>query len=467
MKTLKTALAASVLLTIVGCQNTPDQPREITATNQEQKDNSYALYQSAKTLYRSWLTTLKEAEGLKLYSKERYSKLLSSWNEAVDIYQDIATDPAKAAESYSLFSDGSYAENFSARVAVVENHYQALLQLKETADDVLSDAIAQMAYLDKIKAAEVHPTDYKHVERRYKALFKDVEDGDLDDAQSGQVTFLAKAKQLELKVVIKRYVYPLKKKLRELRHNDLDEVAAISYAKAKAEIDTTEQTIRSNPRDLEIIESAVEDAEFELAHVRSVALEVKRLAKVDDEEFEPVVLEFENKLLAISQDLNGADYRDKSLRMQAESILQSISLLSEEQDEASSAHSQKVRSFTQQLSKLKLKSELLTEEKEKAEQQKSALQKKISQLEVQLASQQTLLAAYQQQLTDKEPLADKAPAETVAEKPTQSAVTEGSAADQPEAGAEAEENKPAVESEPVTETGSEASVVSGEEEVSA
>lgn len=465
MKTLKTALAASVLLTIVGCQSTPDQPREIAATNQEQKDNSYELYQASKIQYQSWLGILKKAESLKLYSKERYGELISSWDEAVDIYEKIATDPAKATESYSLFSDGSYAENFSARIAVVEQNYEALLQLKETADEVLSDAIAQMAYLDKIEAAEVYPTDYKHLERNYRGLFKDVEDGDLDDAQSGQVTFLAKAKQLELKVVIKRYVYPLKKKLRDLRRNDLDDVVAISYAKAKAEIDTTEQAIRSNPRDLAIIESAVEDAEFELAHVRSVALEVKRLAKVDEEEFEPVVLEFENKLLAISQDLNGADYRDQSLRAQAESILHSISLLNEEQDEASSAHSQKVRSFTQQLSKLKLKLELLTEEKEKAEQQKAALQKKISQLEVQLASQQTLLAAYQQQLTDKETLADKAPAGTVAEKPAKNAVAEGSTSEQPEAAEE--EAVPATESEPATETGEEGSAVSGEAEVSA
>ncbi|PWI35186.1 DNA repair protein [Vibrio albus] len=401
MKTIKTVLAASVLLTIVGCQSTPEQPREIAATNQEQKDNAYELYQNSKEQYQSWLSKLKEAENLRLYSVTQYRDLLDSWNEAVDIYEEIAVTPSKTTESYSLFSDGTYSDHFNTRLAVVEKNYNSLLALKETADEVLADAIAQMAYLDKIDASSVYAMDYKQVYRTYQGLFKVVEDNELDTAQTKQVVFLSKAQKLEMKVVIKRYVYPLKKKLKDLRKDEFDEVAAISYAKAKAEIDTTEQTIRSNPRNLEIIESAVKDAEFELTHVRSVALEVKRLANVEDEAFEPVVLEFENKLLAISQALEGADYRDQSLHVQAESILNSISLLNEEQDEENSAHSQKVKNLTQELSRLKLKLELVNTEKEKTEQEKLVLNKQISQLEDQITSQQTLLAAYQEQLAAK------------------------------------------------------------------
>ena len=403
MKTIKTALAASVLLTIVGCQSTPDQPREIaTTTKQEQKkDNSYEQYENAKAQYESWLAKLKDAEELKLYSKSLYRELLSAWDEAVDIYEDIAVDPSKTTESYSLFSSGTYAENFDKRLTVVETNYNQLLTLKETADEVLSDAQAQMAYLDEIDAIKMYPSQYKLIYGSYRSLYTHVESGDLDDAQTKQVTFLTKAKQLEMKVMIKRYVAPLKKKLKDLRMEEFDDVAAISYAKAKAEIDATEQTIRSNPRDMEAIGSAVEDAEFELAHVRSVALEVKRLASVEDDEFEPVVLEFENKLLAISEELDGADYRDQSLRVQAESILESISKLHEEKDEASSSRSAELAGLKEELTKLKVELELKAEEQAKTEEEKSALEKKVSQLEVQVASQQTLLSAYQQQLKDK------------------------------------------------------------------
>ena len=404
MKTIKTALAATVLLTIVGCQSTPEQPREIASSNKQEKtDNSYELYKNAKAQYETWLETLKSAEGLKLYSGDKYRDLLKAWDEAVDIYEEIAVDPSKTTKSYSLFSSGTYAENFDERLAVVATNYNELLALKETADNVLSDARAQMAYLDEIDTVKMYPESYQAVKVAYKKLYKYVEKDDIDDAQTSQVSFLEKAKELEMKVMIKRYVTPLKKTLRALRNDDFDEVAAISYAKAKAEIDSTEQTIRSNPRDMEAINAAVEDAEFELTHVRSIALEVKRLEEVDSDEFEPVVLEYENKLLAISQALNGADYRDQSLRAQAESILESVSQLMEEKDEATSDRSEQVVKLKEEVSKLKVELGVKKEDLAETEEEKSALEKKVNQLEVQVSSQQTLLSAYQAQLKDEVP----------------------------------------------------------------
>lgn len=55
-----------------------------------------------------------------------------------------------------------------------------------------------------------------------------------------------------------------------------------------------------------------------------MAAEVKLLKAVKNGQFEQSVLEFENKLLSISQAINGDDYRDQPLRMQTTEILSAV-----------------------------------------------------------------------------------------------------------------------------------------------
>ncbi|WP_258132503.1 hypothetical protein [Aliivibrio sifiae] len=55
-----------------------------------------------------------------------------------------------------------------------------------------------------------------------------------------------------------------------------------------------------------------------------MAAEVKLLKAVKNGQFEQSVLEVENKLLSISQAINGDDYRDQPLRTQTSSILDAV-----------------------------------------------------------------------------------------------------------------------------------------------
>lgn len=325
MKLAKTVLAAAVLIGVVGCQSTSDEPTQVAGTNQaEQQDNSYAEYESAKLKYETWLAKLKDSKGLKLYSKSLYSDVMENWAEAVDVYQDIENDPSKSTKSYSVFSSGTYSEKFNEHLALTQESYTKLIELKAIADEVLAEAQSQMLYLDEIEARKFFKSEYNKVFLLYKDLYEEVEDGDIDDAQADQVVFLNKAKTLEEKVVLKQFVDPLKAELNSLRKQDFDEVAAISFAKAKAEIAATEQIVRANTRDINVIQDAVDDAQFELDHVKHIALEVKKLASVKSDKFEPMVLEFENKLLTLSIALSDSDYRDSTLREQAERILAEI-----------------------------------------------------------------------------------------------------------------------------------------------
>ena len=77
---------------------------------------------------------------------------------------------------------------------------------------------------------------------------------------------------------------------------DLNDIAVTSFATATAQIKLAESTVTANPRDLKSIEGAVAAANFELEHVKNVAHQVKLLASVEDEHFEPAVLENDNAL---------------------------------------------------------------------------------------------------------------------------------------------------------------------------
>ncbi len=409
MKLAHTTLVMAALLGLSGCQSTSEQPKEVGVTNQESKTDSYAIYEQTKSDYETWLATLKEAKSLKLYSPDLYSELLESWEDAVEIYEDVAVDPAKATESYSVFSSGTYAEKFSEHLVVVEKNHNKLLALKETADVLLADSIAQMAYLDDISAKKAYSSEYASVSRSYRALYEDVEDGDLDDAQTNQVKFLTKAKALEQKVVLKEFVAPLNKQLGQLRSQGFNRVAAISYAKAKAEVSVAENTVKANTRDLKVISEAVSSAQFEIDHVKNTAAEVKLLVNVDNGKFEPIILEFEGKLLTISKSINGSDFRNQPLRVQAELIVDAIKQLhsANSTDELES----KIADLNEQNATMKEQvaqhNAVLAQEKE----QQAGLNKQLARTESHIASLEELIANYKQQLQLPEEAA-KATAET-------------------------------------------------------
>lgn len=443
MRGIKTALAVSVLVTMVGCQSTSDVPKEVSTNKQaEQQVTAFSQYESAKEKYQLWLEKLKQNADLKIYSKDTYADMLESWGEAVEVYQEIALDPAKATKSYSVFSSATYFETFEKELTLVEDNFSKLLELKKVADEALSDSQAQMAYLDQIETSTVYPSDYNRVKNAYLKLYKSIEEGDLDDAQSRQVVFLNKAKELEVKVVIKKYVSPLKSDLAKLKREDFDEIAAISFAKAAAEISATEQVIKANSRQLKSINEAVEDAQFELDHVWNIASEVKLLSSVKSDKFEPSVLAFENKLLQVSKAINGADYRDRSLREQTEQIVNSIEERNSDSQTAlsdSEGRYQKLKNENSDLLKqltghLNMISQIQNE--------KANLEQQILLSKAKIASLEALVETFKQQAEKKATLADDKPAETasteaeISDNKGGEAVTEKTAAAKTEAAEE-------------------------------
>ncbi|OUR75186.1 hypothetical protein A9Q77_04105, partial [Marinomonas sp. 42_23_T18] len=201
----KCALIIVTGVALTACGSSSTKPAQVagSVTPVDESVQAEGVYEAAKADYELWLQKLKDIEPLELYSKSFYKDTLSAWAEAVDVYSDFADDPAKAIKDFSIFSSGTYADEFNEKLAIVKTKHEKLLQLKERADTILADSIDQMEYLDSIEAETHFKQNYRSVKTAYVALFAYVADKDIGDAQNKQVAFLNTAKKLEIKVILK------------------------------------------------------------------------------------------------------------------------------------------------------------------------------------------------------------------------------------------------------------------------
>ncbi|KXF80922.1 hypothetical protein [Enterovibrio coralii] len=319
---------------LTACQST-SEPRQVASkTNavSTQNQNTMALYDKAKADYNEWLAKMEESKSLQLYDADAVEDMFDDWDDAVDVYEDFASNPAKVTEDYSSFSSGTYGEVFEKRLAKVQQQHADLLTLKQTADGLLAEAIAQMAYLDSIDAQSVFPNKYKSIHRDYKRLYGYVAENDIEDAQVKQAEFLTKAKTLESDIAMQVNFVPLSKELALLKREGFKSVAPISFTKASATLEQAEAIVRLNPRDTAAINNAVDDVTFEISHLKHIGQEVKRFRSIDDGKYEPLILELENRLHSIAQAMGDIDLRSKPMQKQTEELVLRVGNLSDVPD---------------------------------------------------------------------------------------------------------------------------------------
>jgi len=390
-------IVTGVALTACGSSSTKPAQVAGSVTPVDESVQAEGVYEAAKADYELWLQKLKDIEPLELYSKSFYKDTLSAWAEAVDVYSDFADDPAKAIKDFSIFSSGTYADEFNEKLAIVKTKHEKLLQLKERADTILADSIDQMEYLDSIEAETHFKQNYRSVKTAYVALFAYVADKDIGDAQNKQVAFLNTAKKLEIKVILKINIEPLEDEVAQLKKGGIGTLAPISFNKTKAELTLATSEVENNPRDEEVIEEMTDKVKFEINHTTQVANEVKRLRSTSNLKFEAVALEIENRLLDISKAINESDFRDKPIRVQTDMIVELIEALTD-----SEAQTKLENEISNLEAKLDANQEKLEEEqgslKESNKQQK-ILRDRIESLQQQLTLKQSLIDKLTQDLT--------------------------------------------------------------------
>ena len=398
----KCALVIVTGATLAACGSSSSKPAEVagSVTPVDESVQAEGVYNKAKADYELWLQKLKDVEPLELYSKSVYKETLSAWSKAVDVYEDFADDPSKSIKDFSIFSSGTYADEFNEKLAIVKTKHAKLLQLKENADTILADSIDQMEYLDSIEAETHFKQNYRSVRSDYVALFAYVADKDLDDAQNKQAAFLNTAKKLEIKVILKINIEPLEESVALLKKNGINKLAPVSFNKTNAELVLATSEVENNPRNEEVIKKMTDKVKFEIDHTTQVANEVKRLRSTSNLKFEAVALEIENRLLDISKAINDSDFRNKPVRVQADMIVELIEELTD--DEIQIKLENQIASLE---AKLSASQEKLDQEQgalAESTKQEQVLRERIASLQRQLTTKNTLIDKLTQDLTDKE-----------------------------------------------------------------
>ncbi|WP_063339816.1 MULTISPECIES: hypothetical protein [unclassified Marinomonas] len=400
----KCALVIVTGAALTACGSSSTKPAEVAGSISpvDESVQAESIYNSAKADYELWLGKMKEIEPLELYSKSIYKETLSSWAKAVDVYEDFADDPAKAVKDYSIFSSGTYAEEYNEKLAIVKVNHAKLLDLKDKADTILADSIDQMEYLDSIEAEKHFKQNYRTVKNAYVALFAYVADNDIGDAQNKQAAFLNTAKKLELRVVLKVNIEPLEKEAAQLKKSGIATLAPISYNKVTAELTLATSEVENNARNQDVILAATKKVKFEIDHTTQVANEVQRLRSTSNLKFEAVALEVENRLLEISKAIDGSDFRDKPVRVQKDMIVDLIEELTNT-DNATRLENE-VASLK---AKLEASQNKLSQEETslaEANKQQEVLRERIESLQQQLTLKQSLVDKLTQDLADQEAL---------------------------------------------------------------
>ncbi|WP_052702310.1 hypothetical protein [Marinomonas sp. S3726] len=400
----KCALVIVTGAALTACGSSSTKPAEVAGSISpvDESVQAESIYNTAKADYELWLGKMKEIEPLELYSKSIYKETLSSWAKAVDVYEDFADDPAKAVKDYSIFSSGTYAEEYNEKLAIVKVNHAKLLDLKDKADTILADSIDQMEYLDSIEAEKHFKQNYRTVKNAYVALFAYVADNDIGDAQNKQAAFLNTAKKLEIRVVLKVNIEPLEKEAAQLKKSGIATLAPISYNKVTAELTLATSEVENNARNQEVILAATKKVKFEIDHTTQIANEVQRLRSTSNLKFEAVALEVENRLLEISKAIDGSDFRDKPVRVQKDMIVDLIEELTNT-DNATRLENE-VASLK---AKLEASQNKLSQEETslaEANKQQEVLRERIESLQQQLTLKQSLIDKLTQDLADQEAL---------------------------------------------------------------
>lgn len=384
-RNLAIILLTSSLLTACGGASTKPQQVEGSVPVADASTRTLSAYESATNTYNQWLKTLNDAAPLQRYSPKQYEDMLDRWSEAVDIYQDFADEPQKSVEKYSFFGSATYAERFQEEIVKVDQRYNRLTALKHRADKLLAPAIEQMSYLEKIGTPKLYKQEYASLNKSFNNLFAYIEDKEEGDAQNKQSEFLHQAKKLEVKTVLKIHIRPLEKEISTLSSNGIGAQAPISFTKAKAKLSTAKQIATSTPRDIETIQTATAETQFEIDHTLHIAAEVQKLKALNEKSYENYILDFENQIFSISKALNDTDHRNLPLPQQTRHLTSLI-----QQQHATQQNLQT------QLQQQRQTLEQLQSDKKSVE----TTQQQFNNLQQQLSNTQQQLSNTQQQLND-------------------------------------------------------------------
>jgi len=369
----------TTIITLSGCQSTSEQFVEYQQKTQQQNEQ----FLIAKTAIEALKQELKEAneKNISFFSSDFFEKAHDELTDAEDKFDDIRFAPHKATESKTnrILLDINQAKQYLK---------QAFL-IKQSAEQLLSESFSKTKRLKTLNADKLYTKEFKRSQEKIADLIELIADGKQAQAQEQQAKVLPLLNSIEIKVVKYTELKNLKALLSTLKKSKTDRVASISYQKTIGLSQTAESIISANPRDIATIRKSVKQAIFEAKHTQNIAIAVRNLMAIDEDDYEKYILDFENKLNSVSDSLQGVDLRDQVISEQTTSLISQGKALNNQLD-------QQAKKIAELELLLVSKNKLLTVASKDKDSYSTIIQKKLTSKNEQITQQKTQLDTLKQ-----------------------------------------------------------------------
>lgn len=191
--------------------------------------------------------------------------------------------------------------------------------------------------LDKFDAAKVYPKEYASVMDDLSDLIEKVELDKAEKIDKDQANLIAAMEALDIKTVQYSALHSSEEINKDSKDKDAEKQAPATFAEALRVYKDAQQRIAAAPHDEPAVKKAGDEAQFAALHARYVNERVAALQKQVKVSVEEVVLEEEQRLLAISNAIGYADLRDQPIAKQAETIATAAGKLALSKDEKEKA----------------------------------------------------------------------------------------------------------------------------------
>jgi hypothetical protein len=259
---------------------------------------------------------------LAYFAPNTFKEAIEEFDNATEEYMDIGRNGASTLNVFQSDTE-QYKEakqEIINYIALSNQKLEFAYSIKDTAESTLAETFTQKELLTNIGAPKIYSKEYKKINARIDELVEYIDDGEVTKAQEKQPALLINMQALELRTVRTNALSQLDRDITHIKKKNLAKYVPISFQQLLTARTNADAVITNDPRATAEIKTAVEQAEFELAHLYHIAKEVSALQKTSDKSYEQYLLTNEALLHTVSKSLETDDVRDLDLTKQVKSI---------------------------------------------------------------------------------------------------------------------------------------------------
>jgi len=312
-------VATTLTVTVTGCSMLgmapkTDTPQVTISTTTSPASTPQAAIENAEQAMK-----LAEKEHLNFYAPFHNKQAKKALKQARKRLEKLETKES-ILDSINIFSSNS-PQNVIDDANNAINNVNKGVQYKAIVKEELAPALEQVRRLDKLKARDHFPDQYRQALKELHSIIIDIERDNLDSAKEDQAPLVENMYALEVHTVEFITLNETRELIKRLEEADAEDYIPLLNFESIDMLNKAEIYIRANPRSLEEVKEIGERAYYVSLHAINV---LNRVQIMSNRTHEEIILDFENLLapLAILLDAKGIAHED--ITKQAEQIQAAI-----------------------------------------------------------------------------------------------------------------------------------------------